>query len=94
VNADSIAAGLSPFNPEGAAFESGRLMLKRIRQHIGDQIDFAFEKVFPKDENTIKGVKADVSNNMAKESPSALKAKETFGRSIQFAMKLMFPPCV
>ena len=30
VNADEIARGLSPFNPEGMAIEAGRLMLKRI----------------------------------------------------------------
>src|SRR6185312_3238540 len=32
VNADSIAAGLSPFNPESVAIEAGRLMLSRIRE--------------------------------------------------------------
>lgn len=30
VNADEIARGLSPFNPEGMAIEAGRLMLQRI----------------------------------------------------------------
>ena len=30
VNADEIAKGLSPYNPEGVAIEAGRLMLKRI----------------------------------------------------------------
>jgi predicted ABC-type ATPase len=30
VNADLIAAGLSPFNPESLAIEAGRLMLERI----------------------------------------------------------------
>ncbi|MDB5131149.1 MAG: Zeta toxin [Mucilaginibacter sp.] len=30
VNADNIAAGLSPFNPESVALEAGRIMLKRI----------------------------------------------------------------
>lgn len=30
VNADEIARGLSPFNPDGMAIEAGRLMLKRI----------------------------------------------------------------
>ena len=30
VNADEIARGLSPFNPESVAIEAGRLMLKRI----------------------------------------------------------------
>lgn len=43
VNADSIAAGLSPFNAERAAFEAGRIMLKRIDELILDKVDFAFE---------------------------------------------------
>jgi len=30
VNADAIAAGLSPFHPENVAIEAGKLMLKRI----------------------------------------------------------------
>ncbi|HEX8024117.1 MAG TPA: zeta toxin, partial [Mucilaginibacter sp.] len=30
VNADNIAAGLSPFNPESVALEAGRIMLQRI----------------------------------------------------------------
>lgn len=43
VNADVIAQGLSAFDPEGAAFEAGRLMLKRLR-HLADQrACFAFE---------------------------------------------------
>jgi predicted ABC-type ATPase len=43
VNADNIAAGLSPFNPESVAFESGRIMLKRINQLMSESADFAFE---------------------------------------------------
>ncbi len=43
VNADSIAAGLSPFQPEKVAFEAGRLMLNRIYQLIEDKSTFAFE---------------------------------------------------
>jgi predicted ABC-type ATPase len=30
VNADEIAEGLSPFNPESEAFAAGRLMLSKI----------------------------------------------------------------
>ena len=30
VNADEIARGLSPFNPESVAIQAGRLMLERI----------------------------------------------------------------
>lgn len=43
VNADTIAAGLSAFNPEKAAFQAGRVMLERLRQLAADQEDFAFE---------------------------------------------------
>jgi len=35
VNDDLIAAGLSPFQPEAAAFRAGRLMLEEIAQHAG-----------------------------------------------------------
>jgi len=43
VNADSIAAGLSPFNPESVAIEAGRIMLMRINELLGAGVDFAFE---------------------------------------------------
>lgn len=43
VNADSIAAGLSPFNPESVALEAGRLMLQRISSLLEEKVDFAFE---------------------------------------------------
>ena len=34
VNADLIAAGLSPFAPGNAAFEAGRIMLARLRDSV------------------------------------------------------------
>lgn len=43
VNADMIAAGLSPFAPDAAAFEAGRIMLKRLRDLAARREDFAFE---------------------------------------------------
>jgi len=43
VNADEIARGLSPFNPENMAFEAGRIMLQRIEQLIDSKTTFAFE---------------------------------------------------
>jgi len=43
VNADNIAAGLSPFNPESVAIEAGRLMLARIHELQKAGADFAFE---------------------------------------------------
>lgn len=43
VNADEIARGISPFNPDNVALESGRLMLQRIHELMDKGIDFAFE---------------------------------------------------
>jgi predicted ABC-type ATPase len=43
VNADIIAQGLSAFNPEGAAFQAGRIMLQRLHSLATDRRDFAFE---------------------------------------------------
>lgn len=43
VNADLIAAGLSPFAPERAAIQAGRLMLEVIAQHVTKRESFAFE---------------------------------------------------
>ena len=43
VNADLIAAGLSPFRPELAAFRAGRLMLEEIRRHAAEGRSFGFE---------------------------------------------------
>mgnify|MGYP003516263138 FL=1 len=43
VNADEIARGLSPFNPEGMAIEAGRLMLLRIDELLRKGSDFAIE---------------------------------------------------
>ena len=43
VNADLIAAGLSPFAPEQAAIQAGRLMLAAIAQHVERRESFAFE---------------------------------------------------
>ncbi len=43
VNADLIAAGLSPFSPDTAAFEAGRIMLRRLDQLFRSRQDFAFE---------------------------------------------------
>jgi len=43
INADEIARGLSPFNPDKAAIEAGRLMLSKIDRLISNNEDFAFE---------------------------------------------------
>lgn len=43
VNADEIARGLSPFQPEKVSFEAGRIMLKRIDELFSENENFAFE---------------------------------------------------
>ncbi|MCP4311897.1 MAG: AAA family ATPase [Bacteroidetes bacterium] len=43
INADEIARGLAPLNPEKAAIEAGRLMLTKIDKLISNKKDFAFE---------------------------------------------------
>jgi predicted ABC-type ATPase len=43
VNADEIARGLSPFQPETDSFQAGRIMLGRINELLQEGKDFAFE---------------------------------------------------
>ena len=43
INADEIAKGLSPFQPETVAFEAGRIMLNRINTLLAAHKTFAFE---------------------------------------------------
>lgn len=43
INADLIAAGISPFSPETAAMSAGRAMLSRINELLERRTDFAVE---------------------------------------------------
>lgn len=43
VNADEIARGLSPFQPETVSFQAGRIMLARIKELLKGKSDFGFE---------------------------------------------------
>jgi len=43
LNADLIAAGLSPFAPETQNLRAGRLLLERIHESVRARVDFAFE---------------------------------------------------
>ena len=43
VNADEIAKGLSPFQPETVAFHAGRIMWERINELLDQNVDFAIE---------------------------------------------------
>jgi predicted ABC-type ATPase len=47
INADLIAAGLSPFDPDAAAVTAGRLVLEEIQRLADQRLDFAFETTLP-----------------------------------------------
>lgn len=43
INADMIAKGIAPFNPESVAIEAGKIFLKRIKALTSNKVSFAFE---------------------------------------------------
>ena len=43
INADLIARGLSPFEPEKAAIQAGKIMLSEIARRVAARESFAFE---------------------------------------------------
>jgi predicted ABC-type ATPase len=59
INADEIARGLSPFQPEKAAIAAGRIMLQRIDELLNLKIDFAIETTLTTKSyiNTIKAAR-------------------------------------
>lgn len=46
LNADLLAAGISPFSPDTAAMAAGRVLLRRMRELVEEQVDFGFETTF------------------------------------------------
>jgi len=67
VNADLIARGLSPYDPDSVAIEAGRIALKRIRELIEHRIGFTWE-------TTMSGKTAAVWLREAKKRGFVLKA--------------------
>jgi predicted ABC-type ATPase len=43
VNADEIAKGISPFQPDSVSLQAGRIMIERIEELLNTGVDFAFE---------------------------------------------------
>src|SRR5205809_139544 len=43
INADLIARGLSPYDPEAVAIEAGKIALKRIKELIAQKVSFTWE---------------------------------------------------
>jgi predicted ABC-type ATPase len=62
VNADEIAKGLSPFQPEKVSFEAGRIMLNRINELLETNQTFAFETTLATKSYKSKIVKAKKEN--------------------------------
>ena len=62
VNADEIAKGLSPFQPEKVSFEAGRIMIKRINELLETNQTFAFETTLATKSYKTKIVKAKKEN--------------------------------
>ena len=58
VNADEIAKGLSPFQPEKVSFEAGRIMLHRISELFENKQNFAFETTLATKSYKSKVIKA------------------------------------
>jgi predicted ABC-type ATPase len=46
INADLIAYGLSPFQPDKMQVEAGRIMLHKIDEYVSKNMTFAFETTF------------------------------------------------
>ena len=67
VNADSIARGLSPYDPDSVGIEAGRIALKRIRELISHRIGFTWE-------TTMSGKTAVVWLRQARDAGYVLKA--------------------
>ena len=62
VNADEIAKGLSPFQPEKVSFEAGRIMLNRINGLLENKENFAFETTLATKSYKSKITKAKTKN--------------------------------
>jgi predicted ABC-type ATPase len=66
INADLIARGLSPYDPEAVAIEAGKIALKRIRELIAQKSSFTWE-------TTMSGRTAVVWLRQAREAGYILK---------------------
>lgn len=62
VNADEIAKGLSPFQPEKVSIEAGKIMLKRINELLERNENFAFETTLATRSHQIKVAEAKKNN--------------------------------
>jgi len=66
VNADEIARGISPFDPQSVAIQAGKIMLHRIQQLLNAKESFAIETTLTTKGylNTIAQAQSDVYNHI------------------------------
>src|SRR6266478_6408258 len=76
VNADLIARGLSPYDPEAVAIEAGKIALKRIRELIEQKVGFTWE-------TTMSGKTAVCWLRQARESGYFLKTYFLWVRNVE-----------
>ncbi|MCL6103141.1 MAG: hypothetical protein M1292_11785 [Bacteroidetes bacterium] len=94
VNADEIAKGLSPFQPENVAIEAGRIMLNRIKDLISHNVEFAFETTLAT-KSYVKLIREAQSNHlqsnrkaMTKENVKDLRTKILKGLELAYSRLL------
>jgi predicted ABC-type ATPase len=80
VNADLIARGLSPYDPEAAAMEAGRIALTRIRELIASRTGFTWE-------TTMSGKTAVVWLRQAREAGYVLKSYFLWVRNLETTIR-------
>jgi predicted ABC-type ATPase len=80
VNADLIARGLSPYDPEAAAMEAGRIALTRIRELIASRTGFTWE-------TTLSGKTAVVWLRQARQAGYVLKAYFLWVRNLETTIR-------
>ena len=80
VNADLIARGLSPYDPDSVAIEAGKIALRRIRELIEQRAGFTWE-------TTLSGKTAVTWLRQAREAGYELKAYFLWVRDVEIAMQ-------
>jgi hypothetical protein len=98
VNADLIAAGLAPFEPEQVAFQAGRLMLEQIFNHALRGVSFAFETtlsgrgmpgLFPTGRWTVTSLNYSFSDLVLRSWPLPVSGNE-FAKEVTMSLRRLF----
>ncbi len=80
VNADLIARGLSPFDPDSVSLEAGRIALLRIKELLRERKSFTWE-------TTLSGRSAAVWLTVARENGYTIKAYFLWVRDVEVTLQ-------